>query len=373
MKTLIVTLEYPPAVGGIATYTFNVASNLAASDVVVYAPEQKNGEVFDADHPWKTYRHKPYWLLWPRWIRLYMQLRKIVKAEQITQLHVHHALPVGYAALLIKKFLNISYTVFLHGSDWQLAAQHRLKLKKLAWVLRGARRVVVNSEFSKSSLAARIPYLPEVVVVYPCPHDSFFTPNYTKEDVEQLRRQLALGGKKVLLTVSRMVDRKGHVRMAEAMVEIARREPHAVWLVVGDGPQMPAVVEIIQKNNLQGMVRLIPSQSPEALAKYYQLADVFVLLTHKDTDGVEEAWGTIFVEAAAAGLPVVAGDSGGASEAVQHLETGLVVDALNTQNVVNSIVSLLENPAYAKEMGVRGQKRARQYFQWRQQLPKFLA
>ncbi len=370
MKLLIVTLEYPPAVGGIATYTLNVASQFKSDEVVMYAPRGAGDVDFDKQHPWKTYRFKPYWILWPRWIRLYLQLRSIVKQEHITELHIHHALPGGYAARLIKKFFKIPYTIFLHGSDWQLSAQHPIKLKNLGWVCRGAKRVVVNSEFAKRSLATLISYLPEVRIVYPCPHDSFYNPNYTHEEVEALRRQLALGGKKVLLTVSRMVDRKGHARMAAFLPALVRQVPNAVWLVVGDGSEMEEVMSIIQKNNLQGMVRFVASLPPEKVAIYYGLADIFVLLTHKDRMGVEEAWGTIFIEASAAGLPVVAGKSGGAEEAVLNLETGLVVDATSEQAVVSSIVSLLENPEYARKIGEKGKARAVQQFQWGKQLEK---
>lgn len=370
MKILIVTLEYPPVVGGIATYTLNVASQLKADEVVVCAPKDAGAEEFDKQHAWKTYRCRPFWLWWPRWIPLFFQIRKIVKQEKITALHIHHALPGGYAARYIKKFFKISYTIFLHGSDWQISAQHTFKLKKLGWVCRGAERVVVNSQFAKQSLATLIPYLPEMKVVYPCPHDSFYNPNYAPGDVESLRHQLALGGKKVILTVSRMVDRKGHARLAKCLPAIVKQDPNVVWLVVGDGPEMTEVMRIIQENNLQGMVRFVSSQPPEKVAIYYQLADIFVLLTHKDRAGVEEAWGTIFIEAASAGLPVVAGRSGGVAEAVQHMQTGLVVDSTNEAEVVNSIISLLHNPGYAKEMGNKGKSRAEQEFRWDVQLTK---
>jgi phosphatidylinositol alpha-1,6-mannosyltransferase len=104
---------------------------------------------------------------------------------------------------------------------------------------------------------------------------------------------------------------------------------------------------------------------------YYQLANVFVLLTHPD-ESAEEGWGTVFLEAAASGLPVVAGRAGGVEEAVEHLVNGLVVDVYQVPSVVASIVELLKNPDYAGKMGSAGKARVKAEFVWSKQLAKIL-
>ena len=108
MKTLILTLEYPPQIGGVASYTYNLANHLSGEDVVVYAPKMAGDLEFDKKNTWKTIRGKPYFaFIWPRWLRLFWQIKQIVKKEHISQIYVHHALPAGYVAYLLKKFYKI--------------------------------------------------------------------------------------------------------------------------------------------------------------------------------------------------------------------------------------------------------------------------
>jgi phosphatidylinositol alpha-1,6-mannosyltransferase len=102
----------------------------------------------------------------------------------------------------------------------------------------------------------------------------------------------------------------------------------------------------------------------------YQVADVFVLLSGDD-DQSSEGWGTVFMEAAASGLPVVAGNVGGAPEAVLNEKTGLLVNPMNDDEVLAALVRLLKNPAEAKQLGAAAKARAQNEFTWRKQLEKF--
>lgn len=371
MKTLIITLEYPPHVGGIASYVANVAEHMPVRDVVVYAPPVKGDSGFDSAHTWKVYRRNPYWFfVWPQWLRMLAQVYGIVRSEKIERIHVHHALPSGYVALFMKKFLKIPYTVFLHGSDLQLASQHPGKLKKFAWVCREAEKVVVNSQYFKNFLNSKVPGLKNVTIVYPCPPDSYYSRAVDEERVRTLRSQLGLSGKRVMLSASRMVERKGFVLLAKLMPKILERVPNLVWVTVGDGPEKNKVIQVTAENNLQSVVRVLPAVSQDDLFTLYHVADVFVLPTHKDVDGVEEAWGGVFIEAAAAGLPVVAGKSGGVPETVEQNTTGFVVGVENEELLVANIVELLKNPDSAKRMGEAGKRRAISQFAWGPQMDK---
>ena len=153
MRRLIVTLEYPPQAGGIASYIYNLAKHLPAEDTVVYALEEKGDKEFDAQNSWKTYRLKPYWkFIWPHWLRLYFQLSTLVKLEKIEMLFVNHVLPVGYVAYLINRFNKVPYVLFLHGTDIVLATATPAKRKKFIKLCLAAQYVVVNSEFLKNKL-----------------------------------------------------------------------------------------------------------------------------------------------------------------------------------------------------------------------------
>lgn len=368
-KIFIITLEYPPQIGGIASYVYNFARHLEPEQTVVYAPKMKGDKEFDAVNPWKTYRLRPYWaFIWPHWLRLLWQVRKIVKLEKPELIMVHHALPSGYVAYYLKKTRKIPYQIFLHGTDVEAGTKTKSKTKKLNKICREAQKVVVNSEFTKSKLLARLENLTNVEVFYPCPAEFFFQ-SAPAEAIKKLKSQLALEGKKVILTVARLVEGKGYPHLIRLLPEILNKIPNIVWLVIGDGPKKKAIMDLVQKYSLQNIVRYLGEVPYQNLPLYYQSADLFVLLTHKDEQS-EEGWGTVFLEAGASGLPVVAGRVGGVEEVVANLQTGLLVDIYQDAGVISAVVELLHNEEYAKKMGAAGRERAQKEFNWDNQIRK---
>lgn len=369
MKTLIITLEYPPQIGGVASYTYNLAKNMSGGDVVVYAPKMEGGAAFDKKNKWKVMRANPFfWFTWPQWVRMLAQVWNLVEKEKIQLIYAHHALPVGYIAYLLKKFRKIPYIVFFHGTDLDLGIKN--KKNKLKKICAEAGKIVVNSEYLKNKFQAAFEDLKkEITVIYPCPDDIFLqrTPEL---ELKKLKSQLALEGKKVIITVARIAEGKGYPHIIRLLPKILEKVPNLVWLIVGDGPKKDEVIKSIQKNYLQNVSRFIGKIPYTELPKYYQLADLLVLLTHPDESSAEEAWGTAFVEAAASGLPVVAGRAGGVEEAVQNMVSGLVVDVYQDQSIISAISELLGDTESAKKMGQAGRERVLHEFNWPEQLKK---
>ena len=368
-KTLIITLEYPPQAGGIASYVYNYVKHANPESVVVYAPPLPRAEELDKESPWKVYRRRPYWfLVWPHWLRLFFQIWGIIRREKITRMDIHQALPVGYVGYLMKKLVKIPYTIFLHGTDVTLATRDSLKLKNFKKVCEEAERIVVNSEFLKKKLLERVEAIAPVVVVYPCPADNFLSV-VSPEKIAKMKEHLALQGKKIIVTVARMVEGKGYPHAIRMLPEILKEVPNVVWLMIGLGPKQQEIFDAVHKHYLQNVVRFLGQISFAELPVYYQASDVFALLTHPD-DGAEEGWGTVFLEAAASGLPVVAGRSGGVEEAVKDGVTGFVVDVHQDKAVIKAISDLLKNPERSRQMGEAGKKRVREQFTWNNQLAK---
>lgn len=366
MKTLIITMEYPPQIGGIASYVYNLAKNIP--DASVYAPQMPGDAEFDKKNAWKVWRGKPYFLfMWPRWIKMLMQILSIVEKEKIEKIYVHHALPAGYVAYLLKKFKHIPYTLFFHGTDLELGIKN--KKNKLKKIIAAADKIVVNSNFLRDKLKTGFEDLAkEPVVLYPCADSVFFKP-VPEMELKKLKSQLALEGKSVIITVARLAEGKGYPHLIRLLPKILEKVPNLVWLVVGDGPKKDEIIKSIQKNYLQNVVRFIGKVPYMELPKYYQISDLLVLLTHPD-ESAEEAWGTAFVEAAACGLPVVAGRSGGVEEAVKNLATGLIVDVYQDISIIAAVADLLREKEYARQMGQAGRERALLEFNWSEQLKK---
>ncbi len=370
-KILVATLEFPPTIGGIATYVTQFARSIDPEHVCVYAPRTAGDKTFDEGESYKIFRKKQLLhFFWPQWIPTIFHFFSIAKKEKIEMVLVNHVLPLGYAALILKKFKKIPYIIISHGTDVLYATAHPWKKKMLKRVVEGAEQIVFNSESIKRRFLERLPeFEHKSLVVYPCPDKAIFRAVDT-EKVEKLRRSLALQGKKVILSVSRMDIGKGFQHLVHAMPEILAREPHTVWVIVGDGPKREEIFEAVQKLSLQNVVRFIGSVPHEDLGAYYHLADLFVLLTHTAGER-EEGLGLVFLEAASAARAIVAGKSGGVEEAVIDHETGRVFDVYHEAGkVVDTITELLGDKEKRDMLGSAGKRRIEGVFDWGIQLEK---
>ncbi|MBU2542380.1 glycosyltransferase family 4 protein [Patescibacteria group bacterium] len=370
MKKLIITLEYPPQIGGVAIYSHQFAREFNPDEVVVLAPYYKDAKSFDEKEKFKTIRKNillPIFI-WPRWLKLFFQLLFIVKKEKIEIIHLHNTLELGGAVWLIKKIKKIPYLIFSHGTDLEYGANLKMKRKFLTKVLNETEQIVFNSENLKKRLLKVLPeYVNKASVLYPCPEQMFYQ-SIDTEEVNKLKAQYALEGKKVMLTVADFEEGKGYTHLIRMFPKILERIPNLVWFIVGDGPKKDFLIDEIQKRSLQSVVRFIGQIPHEELNKFYHLADLFVLLTHPD-EGREEGLGLVFLEAAAAGLPVVAGKSGGVEEAVIHTQTGILVDIYKGDNyVVESIVKMFKDEEYAKRLAENAKSRVQADFKWESQL-----
>ena len=210
-RTLIITMEYPPTIGGIASYTDQLAQSLPADHFIVLAPKHKQSKAFDAARPFLIIRKAFYYplFIWPRWIRLYRQAKKIIKTYNIEQVHVHHVLPAGTVAYMLKRFMKVPYLLFSHGTDMVAASKQPRKKKLVNKICANAEQIILNSQNLQERFLALFPdHKEQCTVVYPAPDKNFLTPPKL-EDVERLKRQYALEGKKVLLTISRFAEGKG--------------------------------------------------------------------------------------------------------------------------------------------------------------------
>lgn len=371
-KILIISLEFPPQIGGIATYVHDLAKNLDPQNTFVLAPRMKDSNAFDEEQPYKIIRHDFLYpkFIWPRWLKLLKLVKRIVQSEGIELVMVHHILPVGTVALRIFKSLKVPYIIFSHGTDMVLASSKRRKKKLAETIAKNSLQVITNSQNLRMRLLERFPVLvSKTSVMYPCPDSDFLLPP-PEDEIDTLKHIYALEGKQVILTVSRFAEGKGFPHLLRVMPEILKRVPHLVWMIVGDGEaaKRNEILGEIQSRNLQNIVRFVGMVPHHELKKFYYLADLFVLLTHPD-NGLEEGLGLVFLEAAATGRPVVAGRSGGVVEAVLSGKTGLILNVVEEpQTIVDSIVSLIHNKEVSKAFGQNGQNRMKSEFNWETQL-----
>jgi phosphatidylinositol alpha-1,6-mannosyltransferase len=174
---------------------------------------------------------------------------------------------------------------------------------------------------------------------------------------------LARASQPTVLTVARLRDRyKGHDVLLRAMPLIRSRVPAARWVVVGDGPLRPELERLAAKHDLDGHVRFVGEASDAERDAWLDRAHVFAMPARLPRGGVGgEGFGIVFLEANAHGMPVVAGNVGGALDAVVHAKTGLLVDPADHNAVANAVTELLLDPERAAVLGRAGAARARRF------------
>jgi len=371
-KVLIITLEYPPQIGGISSYTHELAKVLG-SGTVILAPLNPASAPWDQSVGYTLIRKRLFFpkFIWPSWLKLFFIVQKIIRKQKIEVLLIHHVLPVGYIGWLVEKIFHVPYIIFFHGADLTSRKSSTAWKRRLVQLVgKGSGKVVVNSLAMKRHVKAFI-YLTDdqIVVVNPCPA-AIFLQRPGAEELDLVRRQYALEGKRILLSVSRLGQGKGFPHLLRLIPNILNSIPQLVLLIVGDGPKRDELLKFVQAHNLQNVVRFIGPLTAKELRLFYYLADVFVLLTHDDDERGQEGFGLVFLEAAAAELPVVAGRSGGVEEAVINGQTGLVVDIYQERQVEDAIISLFTKPDLAKQLGELARERIEREFQLSKQIEK---
>lgn len=351
MKILLLTMEWPPFKGGVGNYYFNLVQNLSGHQVSVL-------EVGSTSF---------YQYFWPKWLKLFFAARQTVKKNRPDLIWVGQVLPIGTVAYLIKKFYKIPYFVSTHGLDIMLPQKSSRKEKTMKRVLNEARFITANSKFTKRELLnLEIPE-EKIEVIYPCPNIKAAT--VSLEQIRELKQELGLEDKKVLLTVGRLVNRKGQQKVIQAMPALLKKFPELVYLVVGDGPASAKLKTQSLNLGLKNKVIFLANVSNEELPIYYQLSDIFVMPA-ENLAGDVEGFGIVYLEAAMFGLPSVAGKSGGVMEAVIDGQTGLLVEPNNQEDLVQKICLLLDDRNLHQKLSFEGKARVERDWQWDNQAAK---
>lgn len=321
MKILLLTYEYAPFHGGIGTYLETLARSVPSDvDISVAIPPQ--------DEHWAQTVLKTFW-------------RSLKRKPDL--IAVSHVLPAGYVAWKMKVLRGIPYIVFTHGTDILSARKSPWKRFWMRFILKSAKFAVANSHFTAGLLKEE--GISRVEIVTPA------VPDWAEETA--VKPQASERSGKTIVSVGRLVERKGFDTGIEAL-EIVRREiPDAIYVIIGNGPYRQKLERMINERNLGESVKIL-SDVPD-VSDYLSHADVFILPA-RQVGGDIEGFGIVNLEASASGLPVVVARSGGAAEAVIDGTTGLVVEPNNPKSLAAAVVRLLKDPAEARQMGEAGRR-----------------
>ncbi len=359
MTTLLVTNDFPPKVGGIQSYLFELWRRLPPERHAVFTRAQPNAESFDVAFPLRIRRVRAAALLPSPHIA--SALREYASAVDANFVLFDPALPIGHLA----SKLGMPYGVVLHGSEVTVPARLPLTQTLLRRVLSGADLVIAAGNYpAREARRLAGSAMPEIVIVPPGVDSERFHP-LDAETIDATRRRFGLPTEgRVVVGVSRLVPRKGFDVLIEAAADLGETRPDLAVAIAGAGRDAKRLDRLIRRR--RAPVHLLGRVSDGELPLLVGSADVAAMLCRTRWLGLEqEGFGIVFLEAAAAGVPQVAGRSGGSHEAVVDQVTGIVVDRPADVVVARAALArLLDDQDLRENMGAAGRVRAEAEFNY---------
>jgi phosphatidyl-myo-inositol dimannoside synthase len=358
-RTLVVTNDFPPRAGGIQSFVHELVARL--DDVVVYAPTWEGAAAYDAAQAFEVVRH-PSSLMLPT-PGVARRAAALLKAHHCEAVWFGAAAPLGLLAPALRRAgaTRIVATTHGHEAGWAQLPAARQTLRRIA---DGVDVLTYLGEYTRGRLERALSTSAQgrLARLAPGVDTSFFKPGAGGDVV---RHNLDLADRRVIVCVSRLVPRKGQDVLLRALPGVLRSVPDAALLIVGDGPDRKRLEALTDREGRRAAVRFSGPVPWAELPAYYDAGQVFAMPCRTRRRGLDvEGLGIVYLEASATGLPVVAGRSGGAPDAVILGETGHLVDGRDVAAVAGSIVSLLRDPGAASAMGAAGRAWVERDWTW---------
>lgn len=356
MKFLLFTLEYFPFKGGVANYYTNLAYHWPKSSEILIL-DNTSGQLI-----------RRRGLL--KWLPGFFKFYRFVKKNKINHVLVGQILPLGIITFILADILKIKYTIFIHGMDLSLALKSKWKRFLSKLILRKAEKIVcANSEVLKI-LNNFLKQEEKSVVVNPGAKDFNFK-NLEKE--AELKVRYNLDNKRILFSLGRLVKRKGFDSAILAFKELIKSgNEDLIYVISGKGPDEEYIKEIARTNmgdNWNSRLIFTGEITEEEKWTFLSLSDIFIMPS-RNISGDFEGFGIVYLEANLASKPVIAGNSGGVSDAVEDGFSGLLVNPESVEDLVEAIVKLLNNKDLREKLGRDGRQRVLDDFNWPRQVDK---
>ncbi len=352
-KVLLVTNDLGPRAGGIETFVLGLIEGLPKDSLIIYTSSQKGDKAFDAQLLEKfgavVIRDRAKMLLpTPRITR---KAVKILKQQQIKNVWFGAAAPLALMAGKLRSAGASNIVALTHGHEvwWAKIPILKSMLKK---IIKDVDHLGYLGDFTKGEIAKISNQPQKFLQIAPGIDTQHFAPKSARGDLIEKYR---LDGRRVIVSVGRLVHRKGQDELVKAMPKILEQFPDAILLFVGEGPIKQMLFNSAKQLGVLPKVVFAGRVSHHDLPDYICLGEIFAMPVRSRFSGLEvEGLGIVYLEASACGLPVIVGNSGGAVDAVLDKKTGLLVDGTKSDQIADAICELLANPERAKQMGAAG-------------------
>jgi phosphatidyl-myo-inositol dimannoside synthase len=349
-KTLLLSLEDFSAVGGVANYYNNLTSNLPKEEIFCFTG--RDNLLFK-------------YFVWPKWLKGLFLAIKLIKSRRIEIIWAGQILPLGTIGLIIKKFYNIPYFVSCHGLDLLIVRNNGRKIKLIKKILINAEFITVNSHYTFSLVRGFGIDEKKIKIIYPCAN---IKTEIDQNRLAEYKNRYNPAGKKIILSVGRLIRRKGFQEVIKALPKILRKLENVLYIIIGQGEEGENLRKLIAQYNLNGNVLILNNITNHDLPYFYQLSDVFVmptLISEIDAEG----FGIVYLEAGWFKKPLIASGNGGTAEAVINGQSGIIVDPLNQATLTEALLKIFTDLELAQRLG-RGNFVQAQKFSWSNEAKK---
>jgi phosphatidylinositol alpha-1,6-mannosyltransferase len=364
-KILLVTNDFGPRAGGIETFVIGLLERIKGHEVTVFTSQQGDTSVYDQQ--WidkfgvRVIRDQSKILL-PSW-RVTRVAKKIVAAKNIDVVVFGAAAPLALMSPSLRKSGVKKIIALTHGHEvwWAKIFPFRLAIKRIG---KNVDHLTYLGEFTRQAISKPLTRksATEMVKIAPGIDTAHFIP---QPDAMQKRKELGLQDKKIIISVGRLVHRKGQDNLIQAMPAVLKKIPNAHLLLVGEGPYRKHLEKLVMKSSLEQNVTFAGRIMYDRLPSYLSAADLFAMPSRSRFFGLEvEGLGIVYLEASACGIPVVAGNSGGAPDAVLEGVTGLCVDGTSIEQITAAIVEICSDAERASHMGAAGRNWIVNQWRW---------
>lgn len=362
-RTLVITNDFPPDIGGIESFVYGLVSRQPANSVVVLASGSEHAREFDQLQDFEVVRHKSSLMLpEPRVRKLALEVATSHGCDRVL---FGSAAPLGLLAGRMRSNELDRFVAITHGHEagWAAIPGSRRVLRRV-----GETTEVLTylGEFTKGEIGKAVTpaAAKRMRRLLPGIDTERFHPRNVS-DGTSLREQLSLGSRQVIVCVSRLMPRKGQDSLIQALPLVQQRIPDAALLLVGGGRHHGKLAGMVRNEGLGNDVVLTGAVPDSELPAYLAAGDVFAMPCRTRNRGLDvEGLGIAYLEASASGLPVIAGDSGGAPDAVLDGETGYVVPGNSLYPLVDALTTLLNDRELSVRLGRAGRAWVERDWSW---------
>jgi phosphatidylinositol alpha-1,6-mannosyltransferase len=363
-KVLFVTNDFGPRAGGIETFIIGLIERRAFASTIVYTSAQANSQEYDQiwekKYGVKVIRDSSRILLpTPRVAR---RISALIKAEGISVAAFGAAAPLGLLAHSMKRSGIVRIVALTHGHEvwWAKVFPFSLLLRRIGT---GVDSLTYLGEYTRQMISRPLTQSAKSAMIKIAP--GIDTDHFSPRNSADLRQSLQLSQKKVIVCVARLVHRKGQDKLIDAMPSILESISNAHLLIVGQGPYQSKLVKRVKKLGLEESVTFVGRINYEKLPEYICVGDLFAMPSRSRFGGLEvEGLGIAYLEASACGLPVIAGSSGGAPDAVVDGKSGVVVNGTDITAIAKTVIKFLRDPEGSRQMGQFGRNWVVEKWRW---------